>query len=59
MSFYTYDYEKNFGACVTAGSVEELEEKILKLDGSKKIKEELKRGQKRLLKERSWQNSAK
>lgn len=53
------DYEKNFGACITAGSVRELEEKILQLYKSKKMKEELKKGQKRLLKERSWKNSAK
>ncbi len=53
------DYEKNFGACITAGSIDELEEKILQLYKSKKMKEELKKGQKRLLKEHSWKNSAK
>jgi len=53
------DYEKNFNACLTADSVDEFEEKILKLNKSKKIKEGLKRGQKILLKERSWENNAK
>lgn len=53
------DYEKNFRACVTASSIDELEEKILLLHKSKKLKEELKKGQKRLLKDRSWKNNAK
>jgi glycosyltransferase involved in cell wall biosynthesis len=53
------DYEKNFGACITVGSVKELGEKILQVYKSKKIKKELKQGAKRLMKERSWENSAK
>ena len=53
------DYEKNFGACVTADSVDEFEEKILQVYKSKKIRGELKQGAKKLLKERSWENNAK
>jgi len=53
------DYEKNFGACVTADSVDELEKKIIQVYNSKKIKEKLKQGAKKLLKERSWENNAK
>ena len=53
------DYEKNFGACLTADSVDELEEKILQIHNSRKMQEKMKKGQKILLKERSWENNAK
>lgn len=53
------DYEKNFGACLTAGSIEELEKKILQVYNSKKIQNAMKKGQKNLLKERSWKNIGK
>ena len=53
------DYEQNFGACVTAGSVDELEEKILKVYNSPKLREDLIKGARKLLKERSWENIAK
>ena len=53
------DYEKNFGACVTAGSVSEFEEKILVVSRSKELQNKMKKGQKRLLEERSWENIAK
>lgn len=52
------DYEKSFGACITAGSIEELEQKILDVYKSKKIKDELKKGQKRLSEERPWRKNA-
>lgn len=53
------DYEKSFGACVTAGSVEELEEKIILVSKSAKLRKEMREGQKKLMEKRSWENNAK
>lgn len=53
------DYEENFSACATAESIEELEEKILIVYKSKELRDKMKEGAKRLLKDRSWENSAK
>jgi len=53
------EYEKKYGACITVNSIEELEEKILEVSKSKKLKEKLKKGIKKLLKDCSWKNAAK
>ena len=53
------EYEKKYGACITVNSVEELEKKILEVYKSKKLRESLKRGVKKLLKECSWDSVAK
>jgi glycosyltransferase involved in cell wall biosynthesis len=53
------EYEKKYGACITVNSVKELEEKILEAYKSKKLREKLKKGVKKLLKDCSWENVAK
>ena len=53
------EYEKKYGACITVNSVDELEEKILEVYKSKKLREKLKKGAKRLLKDCSWESVAK
>jgi len=53
------EQEKKYGACTTVNSVKELEEKILEVYHSRKLKERLKKGAKKLLKECSWENVAK
>ena len=53
------EYEKKYGACITVNSVEELEEKILEVYKSKKLREKLKKGIKKLLKDCSWESVAK
>jgi len=53
------DYEKNFNACITAGSVEELEKKIFLVYNSLEIRNKMREGAKKLLKKRSWDNIAK
>lgn len=52
-------YEKKYGACVTANSVEELEKKIIEVFKSSKLRNNLKKGAKKLLNECSWENIAK
>lgn len=51
--------EETFGACITVNSIDELEEKILLVHKSKKLRTQLWEGAKRLSKERSWINVAK
>lgn len=53
------EYEKKYGACVTVNSLEELEEKILEVYKSEKLKAKLRKGVKMLLKDCSWDNVAK
>ena len=53
------EIEDKYRACITVNSVEELQKKILEVYKSKKLKEGLKQGAKKLLDERSWKNIAK
>ena len=53
------EYEERYGACITVNSIEELEKKILEIYKSKKIREKLKKGAKKLLDDCSWNNTAK
>jgi glycosyltransferase involved in cell wall biosynthesis len=53
------EYEEEYGACVTVNSIEEFEEKILEVYKSKTIKDKIKAGVKRLLRDRSWKQIAK
>ena len=53
------EHEKKYGACITVDSVEKLGEKILEVYKSKKLREKLKKGAKKLLKDCSWENAAK
>lgn len=48
------EYEKKYGVCITVNSLKELEEKILEAHTSKKLKEKLKKGVAKLLKDCSW-----
>ena len=52
------EYEKKYGACITVNSIDELEEKILEVYKSKKLREKLKKGIKKLLKDCSWESVA-
>ncbi len=52
-------HEKKYGACIIVDSVEKLEEKILEVYKSKELREKLKKGAKKLLKDCSWRNVAK
>jgi len=53
------EIEKKYGACLTAGSIKEFEDKIIQVSKSKKLREKLKKGAKKLLKERSWKKITK
>lgn len=53
------EYEEKYGACITVNSIDELEKKIIEVSKSKKIKEDLRRGVKKLLESGSWANTAK
>jgi glycosyltransferase involved in cell wall biosynthesis len=53
------EYEKKYGACITVNSVEELKKKILEVSKSKKLREDLRKGARKLLKDCSWENAAK
>ena len=53
------EQEKKYGVCITVSSVKELEKKILKVYKSKNIKNKLKRGAKKMIKECSWEKVAK
>jgi FkbM family methyltransferase len=53
------EYEDKYGANITVNSSEELEEKILEVYKSKKLREKLNEGAKRLLKDCSWESVAK
>ncbi len=53
------EQEDKYGSCITVGSIKELEEKIIEVHKSKKIKTELKKGAKKMLRECSWENVAK
>lgn len=53
------EHEKKYGACIIVDSVEKLEEKILEVYKSKKLREKLKKGVKKLFEDCSWENVAK
>ncbi len=53
------EYEKKYGACITVNSVKELEEKILEVYKSKKLREQLKKGVKKVFEDCSWESVAK
>jgi len=53
------EYEEKYGVCITVNSVEELEKRILEISDSKKVREKLNEGVKKVLKDCSWESVAK
>ena len=58
-TYFFKEIEKEYGACLTASSIKQLETKILQVYKSKKLRERLKKGAQKLLKKHSWSSIAK
>ncbi len=58
-TYFFKENEQRYGACITVNSIDELEQKILEVYKSKKIKAKLRDGVKKLQKDLSWTNVAK
>ena len=58
-TYFFKEAEDNYGACITVNSIDELEEKILEVHKSKKLRAKLREGAKKLQQDFSWINVAK
>ena len=52
------EMERKYGACLTVGSEEELEKKILEISKDKQLRQKLTRGLKKLKRDTKWDNVA-
>ena len=57
-TYFFKEIEKKYGACLTVSSIKQFETKILQVHKSKKLRERLKKGAKKLLKANSYENMA-
>jgi len=56
---YFKEIENKYGACLTVNSIDELEETIIRVNDSSKLRKTLKEGMKKFIKATSWKNVAK
>ena len=56
---YFKEIEDKYGACLTVNSIDELEKAIIKINSSQKLRNSLKEGMKKFVKDTSWKSVAK